>query len=137
MKAIKDIRRKIAQKEEEAKRLREQLLKAEAYLEAMQESLKLIERTAGANGGSGLRPNSMVDKARKALQQAGRPMHVAELLGAIGKEVTKNNRTSLSGSLGFYVRQEEIFTRPAPNTFGLKEFEGVESEEQLPEGFGQ
>jgi hypothetical protein len=64
-------------------------------------------------------------------------MHVTDLLKEMGKDATKSNRTSLSGSLGFYVRQEEIFTRPAPNTFGLREFGDNEADEELPEGFGQ
>ncbi len=141
MKAIRDIKRKIAQKEDEVRDLRERLFKAEAFLDGLQESLRLFEKSSGVNGGGGLRPNSTVDKVFKMLKQAGAPMHANDLLRAIGKEPTKKNKQSLAGSLGFYVRQGEIFTRPAPNTFGLVEFGEVEVERELrnelPEGFGQ
>ena len=137
-KAEKDIERKVKQKEEEVLKIREQLIRAEAYLEALQESLRLIQRTSSTSGGFGLRPGSLIDKVRKVLLESGKPMHVGELLQSIGKEVNKKNRSSLSGSLGSYVRQGYIFTRPAPNTFGLKEFNNLENDEELdiPDGFG-
>lgn len=134
MRAVRDIERKIKQKEEEIQKLREKLNRAEAYLEAMQESLRLLQRATKPDS---LRPNSMVDKARKILRREGRPMHVSAILRAMGKEVTKDTKSSLSSSLGSYVREDEVFTRPLPNTFGLKEFEDTENEEGLPDGFGQ
>jgi len=132
MKAERDIEKRIKQKEEEVQRLKEELFKAEAYLEAMQESLRLIKKTSSADGNDGIRPGSAVYKARAALRKVGKPLHVESLLRSMGKEVTKKNKVSLSGSLGGYVRQELVFTRPAPNTFGLIEF----GEEEIPEGFG-
>jgi len=77
----------------------------------------------------------LIDKARTALRRVGKPLYIEELLRAMGKEVNKKNRVSLSGSLGSYVRQEYIFTRPAPNTFGLIEFDNS-VEDAIPEGFG-
>lgn len=138
MKIERDIEKKIRQKEEEAQRLREDLYKAEAYIEALQESLRLIKKTSGSGvEGESVRPGSLVDKARKLLRKTGSPLHVNELLRGMGKEVNKKNRTSLSGSLGSYVRQNYIFTRIAPNTFGLIEFgESEESIVDIPEGFG-
>jgi hypothetical protein len=52
------------------------------------------------------------------------------------KPIAKNSKTSLSGSLASYVREHKIFTRPAPNTFGLVEFAEVAIKEP-PEGFGE
>ena len=63
-------------------------------------------------------------------------MHVEKLLNAIGKESTKSNKVSLSSSIAHYVREGIIFTRPAPNTFGLKEFEKTDHDD-LPEDFGK
>jgi hypothetical protein len=54
-------------------------------------------------------------------------MQINEILRAIGRTADKKNRLSLSGSLAHYVRAEEIFTRPAPNTFGLIELERGEN----------
>lgn len=138
MKAVRDIERKIRQKEEEATRLREELAKAEAYVEAMQESLRLIKKTTSAEEGNGIRPGSMIHKAQMILRKVGKPLYVGNLLEQMGREVTKNNRMSLAGSLGTYVRNEQVFTRPAPNTFGLVEFNEPETEgdDQPPEGFG-
>jgi len=53
------------------------------------------------------------------LKAQGKPMHVTEILEGIGSDTSKKSRTALSGSLGWYVRRNEIFSRPAPNTFGL------------------
>ena len=135
MKAQKDLERKIEQKEREVQDLREQLLRAEAYVDAYKESLRLIQRTVDSNGGEKIRPGSKVFKAREALRQAGKPLHVEALLRSMGEEVTRNTKISLSGSLGFYVREGSVFTRPAPNTFGLIEFNEAK-EDEIPEGFG-
>ncbi|MFH1374318.1 MAG: HTH domain-containing protein [bacterium] len=135
MNVEKDIERKIKQKEEAVQGLRDQLLRAESYLEALKDSLHMVQKKSSVANGDTIRPGSMVHKALTALRNAKKPMHVNELLQHMGKEPTKKNRTSLSGSLGFYVRQEMVFTRPAPNTFGLVEFEAP-TEEELPDSFG-
>jgi hypothetical protein len=44
------------------------------------------------------------------------------------------NRSALSGSIAAYVRKGEIFTRPAPNTFGLLE---LGNSVELPLNFGE
>jgi hypothetical protein len=136
MRAVKDIKRKIDQKDEEVQRLRADLVRAEAYLEALRESLKLIQRDSGQDGGNGIRVGSMIAKARDALRKEGQPLHVEEILRRMGREVTKKSRASLSGSLGTYVRDGNMFTRPMPNTFGLMEFE-ADAEREPPEGFGE
>jgi hypothetical protein len=135
MRAEREIQKRIKQKEEEVSELRQKLVQAQAYLDAMKDSLRLIQKTSGGNGSDSLRPGSLVDKARKAIQEAGKPLHVDKILKLIGKEATKQNKISLSGSLASYVRQRIIFTRPAPNTFSLIEID--ETHDELPEGFGQ
>ena len=70
-------------------------------------------------------PPNLVGKARDAIQKAGHPLYVTDLLAAIGKDPDdKDNKTSLSGSLAAYVRDGKIFTRPEPNTFELIERNG-------------
>jgi hypothetical protein len=71
-------------------------------------------------------------------------VHLDDLLLELGKKVTRSSQASLAGSLAAYVRREEIFTRPAPNTFGLIELghdsEGdgeVEDDFEPPAGFGR
>lgn len=139
IKAVRDIERRIKQKQEEVQRLRESLSKAEAYIEAMNESLRLIRRKENISTENGLRPGSMIYNAREILRKEGKPLYIGEILKRLGKEPTKSNRVSLSGSLGSYVRDEHIFTRPAPNTFGLIE-SGVKpevfDEGEVPDDFG-
>lgn len=50
-------------------------------------------------------------------------MHVNDILTRIGKAPDKASRVSVAGTLASYVRSGQIFTRPAPNTFGLVEWE--------------
>jgi hypothetical protein len=101
---------------------------------------KLLPRDQNttSNPRQALRPGSAVAKARDAIKKAGKPLHVTEILHAIGSEVDKKNRISLSGSLFGYVRRGGVFTRPAPNTFGLQEFQNarMRAEAEPPLGFG-
>lgn len=71
---------------------------------------------------SGNRPHG---RARDFIRSKGAPQHVAEILKGISKDPNKANLMSLSGSLGSYVRKGHIFTKPAPNTFGLIELEKI------------
>jgi hypothetical protein len=94
-----------------------------------------------------LRPGTALAKAREAIKKAGHPLHVSEILKALGKPPDKKNRISLGGSLSGYVRKGEVFTRSAPNTFGLIELESkpvspeegteIEQEDNLPASFGK
>lgn len=99
---------------------------SEIYISALKEALRVLPREGANDGNAGnvLRPGSNAALAREAILVADRPMHVEELLKAIKKESTRANRTGLTGSLAAYVRKGEIFTRPAPNTFGLMELAG-------------
>lgn len=91
---------------------------AEGYIKALTEMLRYAPNEEGEDTTT-LRAGSEVAKAKESLEKAGKPLHISDLIVAIGKENTKSNRISLSGSIGAYVRKGEIFTRPAPNTFGL------------------
>jgi len=135
MRAERELKKRLEKKREEIQGLERQLLEAKAYYSAMEESFKLISKDSDYQGdNSGLRAGTDLAKVRDVLLHAGKPMHVTEILTAIGKETTKQNKVSLSGSLGMYVRDERIFTRPGPNTFGLVEFNAGDD---LPEGFGE
>jgi hypothetical protein len=117
--------KRIKKKEAEICALRKQLEQAEAYLQGMTDSLKLFPKDGESEGDSVsvLRAGSQLAAARDAIRAAGHALHISDLLTAIGKEPTKANKLSLSGSLGDYVRKQLVFTRPKPNTFGLKEIE--------------
>lgn len=112
---------RIRQKEQEIQNLELSVREAKSYLQALQDMLKMLPREGDARGADALRPGSDMAKARDAIRASGKPMHIAALLAAIGKENTKKNRVSVAGSLSGYVRRGAIFTKAAPNTFGLVE----------------
>jgi hypothetical protein len=136
------IEERVRRKEAEVQSLEKKLEAAKVYLQALSDILRAIDRAADDEPHeTALRRGSAVAKAREIILKAGAPVHIDDLLTRLGREVTRETKASLTGSLAAYVRREEIFTRPAPNTFGLIELEHFKSEdeepESLPEGFGE
>jgi hypothetical protein len=145
--AIMDDRQKILErlrkKEQEIEGLEERLRTARTYVQALNDILKLLTDEDLSDGTStqktGLRAGSAVDQARQLILKNGSAVHISVLAAAIGQD-TKEGRISLASSLAAYVRKEEIFTRPAPNTFGLVELGHktvAEETDGPPAGFGQ
>jgi len=133
---------RLRKKQLEITSLEEKLKAAKIYVSALQDVMKLLNRdddqadTAEAK----LRPGSTVAQAREIILERGEPVHIDDLLTAMGKEVSRDSKASLAGSLAAYVRKEEIFTRPAPNTYGLVELGHTDIEEEEdgpPAGFGR
>ncbi len=129
---------KIKKKEQEIAEYESKIREAKAYMQALQDSLKMMPRDAAdGSSESTFRPGSSMAKAYDFLKEIGKPMHINDILSGIGKGTTKKERTSLSGALGWYVRRKEFFTRPGPNTFGLISMEPQgESSPEPPEDFG-
>ena len=140
-----DIAKRMERKRAEITELETQVRLAREYVQALEDTLKLIPREAVNSSGESaeitLRPGTSLAKAREAIKKVRRPMHLTELLTAIGKGHSRNERAGLSGTLAAYVRRGEVFTRPAPNTFGLIELKTsdveIEIEPRPPAGFGQ
>lgn len=84
-----------------------------------------------------LRYGTAVAKARDLIKSAGHPLHITDILKGLGKPVDTKSKLSLSGSLAGYVREGQIFNRPAPNTFGLIEFPISNGSEEIPDDFGK
>jgi hypothetical protein len=115
---------RIRKKEAEIADLEGKIRDARVYMQALGDVLKLLPKeadTTSPDSDSSLRPGSTVSQAREAILRDGSPMHITKLLEALGKDHTRENVASLGSSLAAYVRRNEIFTRPAPNTFGLAE----------------
>jgi hypothetical protein len=124
----------IDRKQQEINDLEMQIEKARAYMQALQDSMKFLPKENGQMQ-IVLRPGTALAKTQEILRKAGKPLHITELLKALNEKPDK--RVSLSGSLSAYVRNNQIFTRPAPNTFGLKEMNEVgDISEEIPEDFG-
>jgi hypothetical protein len=112
---------RLRRKEQEIIALEDQIKEARIYISALQDVLKLLPRDSDQEGGGDaiLRPGSLVAQARNIIRAKGSAVHVDEILRILGKDVSRENKAALSGSLAAYVRKGEIFTRPAPNTYGL------------------
>ncbi len=131
-------------KEAEIKDLRLQLAQAEAYLQAIQDSIKVLPKEPSEPGVEPeLRSGTLLSQARDILKAEGKPMHVNEILKKMGRNVDKGSRISLSGSISAYARKQMIFKKTGPNIFALVgtpsrvvAAQGDGEEEDLPENFG-
>jgi hypothetical protein len=117
-----ELQKKIERKRQEIADIESGLALAKTYLQALEDTMKMAPREeARAEKAFALRAGSALADARDAILRAGKPLHIAELVRAIGKDDTKQNRVSLAGSLGTYAREGKVFTRPGPNVFGVLE----------------
>jgi hypothetical protein len=134
---------KLRKKEQEIQSLEEKLRAAKIYVQALRDVLRILnedEAPIPQSSDSVLRPGSSVAQARELILQKGVPVHINDLIVGLGKEVTRESRASLTGSIAAYVRRGEVFTRPAPNTFGLVELGHTTIPEEVqepPPGFGK
>ncbi|MGO9123950.1 MAG: hypothetical protein ACLP6G_03595 [Terriglobales bacterium] len=132
----------INKKIEEIASLELRVREAKVYVQALQDSMKLLPREGNGASDYTLREGSTLAKVRDILRNVGSPMPIGDLLKALGKPQDKKQRTSLAGTLSAYARDRKIFVKTAPNTFGLLEFGSVpasgdeRTEEELPEEFG-
>ncbi|UGY04761.1 hypothetical protein [Bradyrhizobium quebecense] len=138
----KAIHEKLKKKEQEIQLLEEKLRAARIYVQALQDVLKMLHPDSPPETGeSVMKSGSAVAKAREIILQRGKPVHINDLIEAMGKEVTRESRASLTSSIAAYVRRGDVFTRPAPNTFGLAELghstPGEQPTHQPPQGFGK
>jgi hypothetical protein len=144
MELRKELRRRIERKRTEIEQLQAEVREREirlrealAYVAGLEDMLKLLPKETATQAAMALRPDSALAKTREIILKAGKPLHISEILKALGKPVNHDTRASLSGSISAYVRNDQIFTRPAPNTFGLVEFEQESKpEDELPPDFG-
>lgn len=103
------IERRIKQKEREIQHLEDKLREAKGYISALKDLIGLGSQS----------DKSTVDMARDIIFERGHAVHITELLAAMGREITRENRVSLTGALSAYARRGDIFRREGPNTFGL------------------
>jgi hypothetical protein len=116
----RNIEKLIERSENEMIELHKALEMKVAYIQGLRDTLKYLPKDAMPEPSQPqLRPGTELAKAYEILREEGKPIHIMELLKRLGKEATHKNRVSLSGSMGFYVRKQQFFTRPAPNTFGV------------------
>lgn len=121
--ARRKVEAKISAKEKEIKELEANLSAARAELKGMKEILKILPREQTPSSAKNiLRSGSMAEKAYKVLKNNEKPLYIDDILSDMKRAVNKKNKVSLSSVLSQYARKNEIFSRPAPNTFGLLEW---------------
>ena len=95
----------------------------EAYVQAMGVAIDAVSKSESKPSvRPAIKSGSRPDMARKALASHKKPMHIGDLLGAMGVDDTEDNRTNVSRALSSHVTQGRVFTRPASYTFGLLEW---------------
>ena len=138
MSSRKAVEKMVENAEAEIAGFRKKIELKEAYIQGLKDTMRHLPKSAEkTNGKASLRPDSDIAKAREIILKEGKPMHIAEIIKRLGKELTKQNRASLSSYIGSFVRRGEYFTRPAPNTFGVVEFEGGRETAEPPPEFGR
>jgi hypothetical protein len=134
-----DLLKRIERKQQEIQEMELRIREANAYVQAMQDTIKLLPKDTNGDARVALRPGSDVWKAQDAITKAGKPLHLLEILKAIGKPQDKNSRLALAGSLARYARNKQVFVRVSPNTFGLIALGAAPPETRVvepPEDFG-
>jgi hypothetical protein len=118
-----DYFRRIEKKRAEVDEMRMKLRMEERYLEAMLDTYKILPRSdSNGSAPNAFRRGSGASKAYEALKRVGHPMHVKELAQAIGLKLDRASTQGLASAIRLYLMKGEIFTKPAPNTYGLVEF---------------
>lgn len=67
----------------------------------------------------GLQVGDLPDRAYHALVDARVPMHIEEILIAIGEPITDKNKHRVSAALTPHVRNDFVFTSPSRGTYAL------------------
>src|SRR5450755_3787308 len=80
-------------KQQEIKDLELQIEKAKAYVQALQDSMRFVPKDNGQSDAS-LRPGTALAKTRDLLRTFGKPLHITEILKALGEPIDKKHRLS-------------------------------------------
>jgi hypothetical protein len=137
------LEKKIENKRLEIQEYETKIREANAFLQGLQEAIRMLPRDTGSNVSTAqnLRPGSDMAKVRDFLANLGRPAYITEILEGIGKSAAKLKDSSVGNSLASYARKGEIFKRTAPNTFALINSTSVVSvdksaKQEPPDSFG-
>jgi hypothetical protein len=114
-----ELQRRIDQQQQKVWQLQADARDANTYLQGLVDAMKLLPKEPNPNKEIRLRDGSAIAEARKAILAQKRPMHISEIMPAIGGK--ESDQPSVSSGISAYVRKGEIFVRTAPNTFGLIE----------------
>ena len=120
---IKRKEKEIQQLECDRQELGMKIREAHAAIKALEEVKKHLPKgEVDENPALSLRRGKSIAKIYDILKQSGSPMHIKDILAALGKKTDKKSQQATGSQLNSYVRDERIFTRDTPNTFGLQEW---------------
>jgi hypothetical protein len=105
---------------------------AEAYIQAMLDAIKKLPKD-DSDSAPLVRAGSDVEKVREAILNAGKPLHISEIITALGRQDDADTKAKIAGLLGWYTSKGKVFTKTAPNTYGLVEA----APPDLPPQFGE
>jgi hypothetical protein len=125
----KDFEKLIERKKIEIEVAQKAIASAEAYIQAMTDAIKKLPKDDIAPP---VRPGSDVEKVRDAILSAGKPLHISEIIAALGRNDDADSKAKVAGLLGWYTSKGKVFTKTAPNTYGLVET----APPDLPPDFG-
>jgi hypothetical protein len=124
---LKAIDKKRAERFDIEREFLQRLSLVDGHIEGLEAALKSLPKEVTPNvDATSLRENSSVAQARDFIKKEGKPVHIATLVAGIGKEPTHQNKVSIASSLSAYARRGQIFTKTAPNTFGLIGMDGAQ-----------
>ena len=129
-----ELQKRIERKSAEIREHEELIRQAQAYVQGLQDTLKLIPKEDEyGQPSTAFRHGSNVAKARDVLRSAGKPLHISDILKAMGQTADKKHRLALAGSIASYARKDQVFKKTAPNTFGLLELD--DADENAPTAY--
>jgi len=136
----KKVEDKLARKQREIVNLEQKIKDAKVYVRALKDVLRLMDGdSTSSSNESKLKEGSSAARAQQIILNIGRPLHIDDILVAMGKDITRGTKSSVTSALAAYARKGEIFIRTAANTFGLLELGHREEQERQahpPENFG-
>jgi hypothetical protein len=84
--------------------------------------IRRLSRESLASEKGGQKRTSNLEMGEKVLLDAGKPLHVSEIISAVEKRFgVQLDRDSLSSAIGKQIQKGNRFVRVAPNTFGLQQ----------------
>jgi len=91
--------------------------------EVTESKLKIIKQFQKGGQGKQKIRTSKIDIARNVLDNAGKPLHVTEIVRLAKKDYdVQLNRDSIVSAILKKVKAGKTFIRTAPNTFALKSY---------------
>ena len=116
--------KEIQQLELDRQELDVKILNAHAYITGVKDSMRHLPKDeVDKDSASSLRKGKSIAKIYDILKHSGSPMHITDILTALGKDTDTKSQQATGSQLNNYVRDDRIFMRPLANTFGLKEWD--------------